>query len=56
VDATAAEQVPGFVTMITARDVPGINMIGAVIKDEELFATQEVLHHGTRFPLCLVGF
>lgn len=46
VDATAALAVEGVVRFISYKDVPGGNKIGAVVKDEECFATQEVHHVG----------
>ena len=39
VDAAAARAVPGVRGVFGAGDVPGDNRIGAVIHDEELFAT-----------------
>lgn len=38
IDDTEAKSVPGFVSLYTAKDVPGINKIG----DEELFASEVV--------------
>ena len=38
-DTTAAAAMPGVHGIFTAKDVPGGNDIGPVIKDEELFAT-----------------
>ena len=46
VDSKPAEDCPGFVAFFSARDVTGSNHIGAVIKDEEVFATEFVKHHG----------
>ena len=33
---------PGFVAYFGAKDVPGSNIVGEVIPDEELFATEKV--------------
>ncbi|XP_038698564.1 xanthine dehydrogenase 1-like isoform X2 [Tripterygium wilfordii] len=42
IDYSAAESSPGFAGIFLAKDVPGDNHIGAVIADEELFASQIV--------------
>jgi len=42
IDASAAMTVPGVVAIHFASDIPGRNDIGAVIHDEELFATDTV--------------
>ncbi|KAG6629944.1 xanthine dehydrogenase 1-like isoform X1 [Carya illinoinensis] len=41
-DDSGAKSSPGFAGMFLAKDVPGNNKIGAVIYDEELFATEFV--------------
>eukprot|EP01042_Synura_sphagnicola_P005855 gene5855-7471_t len=46
IDATAAAQCPGFRGFYSAKDIKGYNKIGAVLKDEEVFVTEEVLHYG----------
>ena len=46
VDTTPAEACPGYVAYFCANDVTGSNKIGAVIKDEEVFATDTVKHFG----------
>lgn len=48
VDATEALAMEGVVRFISAKDIPrgGGNKIGAVVKDEECFATEEVHHIG----------
>ncbi|XP_071963030.1 xanthine dehydrogenase/oxidase-like [Antedon mediterranea] len=42
VDATAALSMRGVHAFIDHRDVPGSNLIGDIIQDEELFATDKV--------------
>ena len=37
---------PGVVSVLTADDIPGINDIGPVKKDDPLFADGEALYHG----------
>ena len=46
IDSKPAEECTGFVAFFSAKDVTGSNHIGAVIKDEEVFATEFVKHHG----------
>ncbi|XP_072032537.1 xanthine dehydrogenase/oxidase-like [Amphiura filiformis] len=42
VDTEAALAIEGVHTYVSAADVPGDNMIGVIIHDEELFATKQV--------------
>lgn len=46
VDPAPALALPGVVRFVGHKDVPGGNKIGAVVKDEECFATEEVHHVG----------
>ena len=46
IDTTEAEREPGVTMVLTAKDVPGMNDVGAVRHDEPLFADTEVLYHG----------
>jgi xanthine dehydrogenase molybdopterin binding subunit len=45
-DTAVARAMPGVVEILTAADVPGDNDVGAIRKDEPLFATGEVHYHG----------
>jgi len=45
-DATAARGMPGVVAVLLAEDIPGVNDVGAVRRDEVLLADREVLYHG----------
>jgi xanthine dehydrogenase molybdopterin binding subunit/xanthine dehydrogenase small subunit len=45
-DAGAARQMPGIHAVLLAEDVPGLNDVGAVNKDEILLADKEVSFHG----------
>ena len=47
VDATKALDMPGVHDIVTAADVPGENQIGAIFHDEEVFASKEVVFHGS---------
>ncbi|MCO5599282.1 hypothetical protein L7F22_053383 [Adiantum nelumboides] len=42
IDASELESIPGLEGLFTAKDIPGGNDIGAIIADEELFATSVV--------------
>ncbi len=44
--AEEAKTMPGVVAILTARDVPGMNDVGAVRHDEPLFADGEASYHG----------
>ena len=45
-DAAAARQMPGIRAVLLAEDVPGVNDVGALHKDEILLADKEVSFHG----------
>ncbi len=45
-DATAARAMPGIHAVLMAEDVPGLNDVGAVRKDEELLADKLAQFHG----------
>jgi xanthine dehydrogenase molybdopterin binding subunit/xanthine dehydrogenase small subunit len=46
IDASAAWSVPGVVDVITAKEIPGLNDVGALRQDEEALAADEVRFHG----------
>ncbi|MFN8610838.1 MAG: xanthine dehydrogenase molybdopterin binding subunit [Vulcanimicrobiota bacterium] len=52
-DVSAASAMPGVVRVLTARDVPGVNDIGAIRQDEPLFAEGEVHYHGQVMALVV---
>ena len=45
-DATEARKMPGIHAVLMAEDVPGLNDVGAVRKDEELLADKVAQFHG----------
>ena len=45
-DATVARAMPGVACVLMAEDIPGLNDVGAVRKDEILLADEEVSFHG----------
>lgn len=51
-DVAKAAAVPGVERVITAADIPGVNQIGHVIKDEPLFPTEQIMYLGQ--PLAMV--
>ncbi len=53
IDASAALAVPGVVTVLTARDVPGLNDVGAQARDEPLLADGEIAYHGQAVALVV---
>ena len=52
-DATAARQMPGVHAVLLAEDIPGVNDVGALHKDEILLADQEVSFHGQIVALAV---
>ncbi len=46
IDIADAANEPGVACVLLAKDVPGMNDVGAVRHDEPLFAENEVLYHG----------
>lgn len=51
-DISAAENTPGVVRVFTHKDITGINQIGSIVKDEELFA--EDIVHFQGMPIAFV--
>lgn len=52
IDVEAARKIAGVAAILTAADIPGLNQIGNIIKDEELFAESEV--HFVGQPIAVV--
>jgi xanthine dehydrogenase molybdopterin binding subunit/xanthine dehydrogenase small subunit len=46
VDTSEAQREPGVACVLTAKDVPGMNDVGAIRHDEPLFADAEASYHG----------
>ncbi|MEO6818501.1 MAG: molybdopterin cofactor-binding domain-containing protein [Ginsengibacter sp.] len=51
-DVSDAENIPGVIKVFTYKDVPGINQIGSIVKDEELLAEKVVHFQG--MPVAFV--
>ncbi len=46
IDTTKAEALPGVVTIITHRDVPGLNAFGIVVQDQPVLCSDKVRYPG----------
>jgi CO/xanthine dehydrogenase Mo-binding subunit len=46
IDTTKAEKSEGVVKVITAKDVPGVNRWGQIIKDFQIFAEDKIFYNG----------
>ena len=55
IDVAEAARVPGIACVLIAKDVPGMNDVGAVRHDEPLLADTEVLYHGQVVALVVGG-
>ena len=52
IDVEEAKSIPGVITVLTSKDIPGINQVGGIIPDETLFAEDKVQFIGE--PLGVV--
>lgn len=46
IDTTKAEKSDGVVKVITAKDIPGVNRWGQIIKDFQIFAEDKIFYNG----------
>ncbi|MDZ4688421.1 MAG: xanthine dehydrogenase molybdopterin binding subunit [Planctomycetaceae bacterium] len=53
IDIAAARAVPGIVGVLTARDVPGHNEYGPIVRDDRVLADQTVRFHGEPVVLLI---
>lgn len=53
VDVSEAEQMPGVVRVLTAKDVPGVNRYGLLISDQPIFCDQIVRYVGDCLALVI---
>jgi len=53
IDPAAAEQVPGVVRVLTAKDVPGLNRFGQIIRDFRILADDKIRYHGDVVALVI---
>ena len=52
IETAEAMAIDGVHSIVTAEDVPGENAIGAVVRDEEVFARKTV--HCIGYPVAMV--
>ncbi len=52
IDVSAALAIPGIACVLTAKDIPGLNDMGAIRNDEPVLATDVVHYHGQ--PIAIV--
>ncbi|MBP8821245.1 MAG: hypothetical protein KBH08_04005, partial [Brachymonas sp.] len=55
VDVSAAEKMPGIVKVLTAKDIPGKNIYGAILQDQPVFCDENnnVLYVGDALALVV---
>jgi CO/xanthine dehydrogenase Mo-binding subunit len=46
IDTSAAEKFSGVLRVLTAKDVPGLNRFGQIIRDYRIFADDKIRYHG----------
>ncbi|MDD5089728.1 MAG: molybdopterin-dependent oxidoreductase, partial [Candidatus Wallbacteria bacterium] len=54
-DAGSAMQIPGAVTVLTASDIPGRNILPLVMQDMPFMATDHVTYHGQALALVVAA-
>jgi len=55
IDSSKARAHEGVVDIITAADVPGSNLVGGIIADEQVFADKEVFYSGDVIALVVAA-
>jgi len=53
IDVSAVASVPGVVAVFTAKDIPGPNGVGIILKDEPVLAGEKVRRHGDALALVV---
>jgi CO/xanthine dehydrogenase Mo-binding subunit len=53
IDISKAKAQEGVLEVITAKDVPGSNLVGGIIADEQVFADREVFYSGDAIALVV---
>ena len=53
IDVSEATATPGVVSVLTAKDIPGPNGVGIIIKDEPVLAGEKVRRHGDALALVI---
>ena len=53
IDSSEAQQSPGFIKFISAKDIPGENQVGVITNDQPLFADKTVRYIGDSIGLIV---
>lgn len=53
VDTSTAEKMPGIVKVITSKDIPGENIFGAILADQQVFCTDVVRYVGDTLAVVI---
>lgn len=53
IDSSPAENIPGYITFISAKDIPGENQVGVILQDQPLFAEGTVRFVGDSIGLVI---
>ena len=53
IDTSAAAAVPGVIAVFTAKDVPGTNGVGMIIKDEPVLVGEKIRRYGDAVALVV---
>ncbi|QNO15884.1 molybdopterin-dependent oxidoreductase [Alkalicella caledoniensis] len=53
IDTSKAKELPGVVSVLTAKDIPGENSVGIIIKDEPILVTNKIRRIGD--PLAIIA-
>lgn len=53
IDVSEAAAVPGVVAVLTAKDIPGPNGVGIIIKDEPVLVSDKIRRHGDALALVV---
>ncbi|MBK8170266.1 MAG: xanthine dehydrogenase molybdopterin binding subunit [Sandaracinaceae bacterium] len=54
-DVSRARSMPGVALVLTASDIPGVNDVGAIRKDEVLLADKEIVFHGQMIAVVIAA-
>lgn len=56
IDASEALKIPGVSAFYSHKDIPGNKKWGDIFQDEEVFASEEILHYGGKKLSLLFSF
>ncbi len=52
-DTSAAEKMPGIIRVLTSNDIPGENIFGVILEDQQVFCTDVVRYVGDTLALVI---